>query len=210
VNAPGQIVIFGAGGHAKVIADLALCLGYEVLGFLDDVNPSPRQVMGKPVLGASSWLRSAGKAVQVALAIGDNRARFTSFETCHDLGLTCAVLVHPRAAVASSAHVGEGTVVLAGAVVNAEAHLGRGVIVNSGAIAEHECTVADFAHLSPNATLGGRVKIGAKAHIGLGACVLPGLEVGERSTLGAGAVAHRTIPPGVVAVGVPARVIKSS
>ncbi len=205
---PNKLVVFGAGGHSRVVADLAICAGFEVLGFVDESMPLGQLILGRAVLGKASWLKGRGQELVVALGIGDNRTRAASFQACQDAGVACPPLIHPRASVSASATIGEGTVVMAGAVVNAEAALGRGVIVNSGAVVEHECPVGDFAHLSPNATLGGRARLEAYVHLGLCACVLPGCVVGEGTVVGAGAVVHRSLPAGVTAVGVPAKVLR--
>jgi len=200
-----RLVVYGAGGHAKVVADLAICLGYELIGFVDDRMPVGQIVLGAPVLGAGAWLEGKSGDVVVALGIGDNAARAANFETCRALGVVCPPLIHPRAVVAASASIGQGTTIMALAAVNPEARVGEGVIVNTGAIIEHECQVADFAHLSPNATLGGRARVGTFAHVGLCACVLPGIEVGERCKVGAGAVVNRNVGANLTVVGVPAR-----
>jgi sugar O-acyltransferase (sialic acid O-acetyltransferase NeuD family) len=202
-----ELVVYGAGGHARVVADLVLALGHRLLGFLDDTVAPGTSVLGARVLGNSLWLEGR-KGVGVALGIGDNRLRAHTYQLALAQGADCPSLVHPRATVSLSASLGAGTCVMAGAVVNPEAEVGLGVIVNTGAVIEHECPVGDFAHLSPNATLGGRARVGAFAHLGLCACVLPGVSVGEATTVGAGAVVNRDLPSRVVAVGVPARILQ--
>jgi len=198
------VVVYGAGGHAKVVCDVLLCAGRVVLGLIDDdVKRHGTTVLGLPVLGASSWLDPAKHAV--ALAIGDNAVRGKVYEACVARGLAIVTAVHPRAVVARSATLGAGTVVMALAVVNPDAVVGRGVIVNSAAVVEHDVLVGDFAHLSPNAAMGGAARLGARAHLGIGASVLPGVTVGDDAIVGGGAVVARDVPSSVVAYGVPAR-----
>lgn len=112
------------------------------------------------------------------------------------------------AVVASSAELGRGTVVMGCATINSEARLGEGVIVNTGAVVEHDVEIGDYAHISPNASLGGASRLGTGSHLGLGAVVLPGVSVGSESIIGAGAVVLKDLPSKIVAVGVPARILR--
>ncbi len=189
-----------------MVADIALACGLAVEGFLDDRVPEGKRVFDLPILGGRAWLEVRRSDVSVALGIGENRARCRIYKLCERLGMTPVSLIHPTAAVAASAQVGAGVVVMARAVINPDARVANGAIINSGAIVEHDCEIGAFAHLSPNATLGGAVRIGALAHLGLAVSVLPGKTVGEEAVVGAGAVVIADVPPRVVAVGVPARV----
>jgi len=201
-----KLVIYGCGGHGKVVADIALACGLAVEGFVDDSAPEGERVLDLPILGGPAWLEARRSEVRVALGIGENRARYRVYELCERLGMTPVTLIHPTAAVAASARLGEGVVIMAQAVINPEARVANGAIINSGAIVEHDCEIGAFAHLSPNTTLGGTVRIGDFAHLGLGASVLPGKAVGEEAVVGAGAVVIADVPSRVVVAGVPARV----
>lgn len=203
-----RVVVYGAGGHARVVADVVSCLGHEVIGLVDDLLPVGQVRGGLTVLGAADWLQGRAGELAVALGIGDNKIREETFLSCERAGVPCPPFIHPRATVAASARLGAGCVVMAGAVINPGAELDAGVIVNSGAVVEHDCRIGRFAHISPNATLTGGSRLGASAHLGAGATVLPGIEVGADSVIGAGAVVVRAVPANVVAFGVPARVVK--
>jgi sugar O-acyltransferase (sialic acid O-acetyltransferase NeuD family) len=207
--APERVVVYGAGGHGKVVADVLLAgRRYQVLGFIDDdASRAGTAILGLPVLGTAAWLEREGRlaSIAVALGVGANEARRAVAERCVEWGTPLIVAVHPRAVVAPSARLGAGTVVMAGAVINPDARVGRGTIVNTGAVVEHDVVVGDWAHLSPNATTGGTARIGASVHLGLGSVVLPGVSVGEGAVVGAGAVVVRDVPRGVTVVGVPAR-----
>ncbi len=204
------IVIYGSGGHAKVVADILLERGdVQLLGFLDDRPDVRGPVLDLPILGGAAWLDDqAASGTAVALGIGDNSGRRRVAERCVHAGFELWTAVHPSAVVARSATLGAGTTVMANAVVNPDAHVGIGAIVNTGAIVEHDCQVGDYAHLSPNASMGGAARLGSGAHLGLGAIVLPLVSGGAASVVGAGAVVIEDLGDGVVAVGVPARMIR--
>lgn len=198
------IIVIGAGGHGKVVADILRCAGQTVQGFLDD-DPAlqGKAVLGLPVLGMIKDYPAFHPAALV-MGIGRNDLRRRIVEHLRDESLWTAA-IHPRAVVAESAVIGAGTVVAAGAVINPDARIGRHVIVNTGATVDHDCTVMDFAHLAPGSHLGGGVSVGSETLVGIGGLILPYQSVGEAVTVGAGSVVTRSIPPGVIAKGVPAR-----
>lgn len=199
-----ELVVYGAGGHGRVVADAAAAAGFHVLGFLDDGVPLGREVLGWRVLGDLTWL--VGKSwVALAHGIGDNVIRERVARTAGQDGFTFTAVVHPSAVVSRHARVGAGAVVLALAALNPGAVVGPGAIVNTGAIVEHDVVVGDFAHVASKAGLAGAARLGRLALLGSGANVLPGCTVGDGSVVGAGAVVVRDVPPGVVVAGVPAR-----
>jgi sugar O-acyltransferase (sialic acid O-acetyltransferase NeuD family) len=197
------LVVFGAGGHGKVVADILLARGERIAGFLDDGTPSGTIVFGLPVLGSRSWLET--NLARVALGVGDNATRARVADACVASGSELVTAVHPRAVVATSVQVEAGAVIMALAVANADAIIGRGAIVNTAAIVEHDCIVGAFANISPGAAMGGGCRVGAFAQLGIGAAMLPSTSVGEGSIVGGGALVAADIPSGTVATGVPAR-----
>lgn len=209
-TARGELLIYGTGGHAKVVCDCALEAGFRVVGLLDD-DPQKQgtSLWEFPVLGGFERLRRGfASSAKLVLAVGDNPARERLAERLQPLGVEFAVVVHPSARLGRGVELGEGTVVLAGAVINAEAALGRHVIVNTGATVDHDCVLGDFAHLAPGSHLAGGVRVGPGALVGVGACAIPNVRIGARAIVGAGAVVVRDLPDGVTAVGVPARVVR--
>lgn len=201
------VLVFGAGGHGKVVADAARSAGLTLLGFVDDAPArAGTRIWDLPVITWEQCLAEPGRfgGAAFAVAVGDNGARQNVQERLEDAGREVAVIVHARATISPTARLAAGTVVLAGAVVNPDAALGRGCIVNTGAIVEHDCELCEFVHLSPNVALGGGVWIGDRTHLGLGAVALPGVRIGTDVKVGAGAVVIRDVPDALTVVGVPA------
>jgi len=199
-----HLVVYGAGGHGRVVADAARAAGLEVLGFLDDGLAAGGQVLDWRVLGTADWLRGRTE-LAVALGIGANDVRRRVAEALARAGARLATVIHPTAVLSPYAQVGPGAVVFALAVLNPGARVGAGAIVNTGAIIEHDVEIGDFAHVASNATLAGAARLGAEALLGTGAAVLPERTIGDRSVVGAGAVVSRDVPADVVVAGVPAR-----
>lgn len=197
------LLIFGAGGHGRVVADAAHAAG--VTGLLaSDRNPALCQ--GELLPGVTLHRADDASPVQATalhVAIGHNAARERESLALgvHRLYTVC----HPAASVSPFAQLGAGSFVAAQAVVAPGAQLGLGVIVNHGAVVDHDCQVGDFAHIAPGAVLGGDVHIGPGVLIGAGAVVLPGLSVTTGAVVGAGAVVCDHIESPGTWVGVPAR-----
>ncbi len=196
-----SVLVVGGGGHAKVVIATLHALGHVAAGVLDD-DPATEgaSVLGVPVVGSTDRLRThVGPAV---LAVGSNGVRQRLAETYADTEWLS--LVHPRATVHSSVHLGLGTVVFAGAVVQPDVTVGQHVVVNTGATVDHDGHIDDFAHLAPGVHLSGGVTVGEGALLGVGACVAPGITVGAWGVVGAGAAVVRDLPPNVTSIGVPA------
>lgn len=205
------LVIWGASGHASVVANIVRLQGiFGIAGFIDDVNPLSHgaEFCDERVLGGReqlSRLRERG-IHHVLLGFGDCRMRLKLTEFLQAEGFVLPLAVHPRAIVAEKAIVGAGTVVAAAAVINPGVTIGRSVIINTAASVDHDCVIGDAAHICPGVHLGGSVEIGQSTQIGIGATVVSGVHIGAGTMVGAGAVVVRNIPDGVVAYGVPARV----
>lgn len=209
-----NLLIIGAGGHGRVVADIAKRQGvYNILGFMDDNQTGI--INGVPCLGpidsVESILQDVGtQSVDVVIGIGSNQIRkevaLRISKVLSQYGVSYATVVDPSAVVSSHAQLGHGTVVLPNAVVNANAFVGEHVIINTAATVDHDCCVQDFAHLSPGVHLAGDVWVGEGTHLGIGAVVIPGIRIGCWSIIGAGSVVVRDIPDGVTAYGVPCRV----
>jgi UDP-N-acetylbacillosamine N-acetyltransferase len=208
---PGStLLIWGAGGHAEVVADIVHAQGaYDIWGFLDDTKPSGGEgrLLGYPVFHGADRLTELYQTGlrNLIVAIGGSAGRARCAERAELEGFTLATAVHPRATVAATAKIGAGVVVAAGAVICAGVRLEKNSLVNSSANVDHGSIIGEGAHVSVGAVLGGRVRVGREAFIGMGATVLTGVAVGARALVGAGALVLEDVPPNVVAFGVPAK-----
>lgn len=209
MNGNHRLLIWGAGGHGKVVLDIAQAAGYENICFVDDSARPGQTLLGCPVLSPDSAALVNGPCAFV-IAIGDNDVRARCFVAALNKGWQAATLVHPSAVVSRYATLGVGTVVMPRVVVNAACSIGNNCILNTGAILEHDCLIGDHVHIAPSATLGGNVTVGPLSQISLGASVLPGRSIGAGTLVGAGAVATKTIASNATAVGIPARVIQTN
>jgi len=198
-----KLVIIGAGGHAKVILDIALKCGFDILGFLDD--NATEEILGYSVLGKVSDCVKLDKDVWFVVAIGNNQIREKITEAYN---LKYATLIHPSAQIGIDVKIGSGTVVMANAVVNPSANIGKGCIINSGSIVEHDCEMGDYSHISPAAVLCGTVKVGKKVHIGGAAVVKNNIKICSDVTVGIGAAVTKDITQKGIYIGVPARKMK--
>ena len=194
-----RLTIIGASGHGRVVADIAQLNGYDDIRFLDD-DPSVATCGGYPVVGTTADATFAEGDLFVA--IGNAAVRKDLMERFADKHFS--TLVHPRSVVASSSHIGSGTVVMAGAVVNPYATIGRGCIVNTSASVDHDCMVADYVHVSVGAHLCGTVAVGEASWIGAGATISNNTTVCQNVVIGAGAVVVKSITTPGTYVGVPA------
>ena len=179
------IIIIGAGGHARVVADALLAAGRTVLGFTDrNQSLHGNRVMGLPVLGDDTALAHHDpRVVELALGLGtvglarDTLRRRQVQQSLENQGWRIASVRHPSAVVSNFAQVQLGTQLLASCVVQAGAHVGEGCIVNTSAVIEHDTALGAFSHLAPRALLCGNVLIGACSHIGAAAVVRQGKAV---------------------------------
>lgn len=200
-----ELRIIGAGGHGRVVADIAEAAGHwDSICFLDDRFPDGGRVDDWEVLGdVASLEATVDDTAEYLVAIGDNRARESLCGRILREGRRLATLVHPSAVVSPRARIEAGTVVFAGVVVNIGAVVEQGVILNSGCLVEHDCRVGAFSHIAPGALLAGDIQIGERAWVGIGASVRNGIRIGPDSTIGAGAAVIRDVEPGATIVGVP-------
>ncbi len=192
------IILIGAGGHAKVIAEVIELSGGTVQQMVD-ADRSITEVIGYPVT------QEIPGGYPIIIAIGNNHLRKSvAEESKAELGTA----IHPSANISKRSLIDKGSVVMAGVSINSGTTIGKHCIINTNASVDHDCLIGDFVHISPNAALAGNVMIGEGSHIGIGSSVIQGIHIGKWVTIGAGAVIIEDIPDHAVVVGVPGKIIK--
>lgn len=207
-----DLLLYGAGGHAKAVIATIEALGtYSLQGILDD-DPGKHGAdhFGYRVVGGFAILEE-GKFSHIQkafVAIGDNQHRFEVSTRLRRFDFELVTLVHPRAERLRDSYIGKGSLVFPRAFIGGDVVIGEGVIVSVGAVVGHDARVKDYGQLCPNVTLSGGSKVGEYAFIGSGTTILPGVEVADHVIVGANSVVNQNLPSGVTAVGSPARIIK--
>ncbi len=195
-----KLIIVGASGHGKVVADIAVLNGYKDIVFLDD-DESKRECTGFPIVGRT--LEAVDMSGDKIVAVGNpnNREKLQS-------NLKTVSLIHPSAIIGRNVEIGEGTVVMAGAIINPETKIGKGCIINTSSSVDHDCVIGDYVHVAVGAHVCGTVQIGNRTWIGAGATVSNNINICDDVTIGAGAVVVKDIKEPGTYVGVPAKKIK--
>ena len=199
---PKNVIIIGARGHGKVIADIIIKSGDSLMGFLDDDPSIGNEIIGYPILGKVEDLYKYSETAGFVIGIGNN---YTRKRVADKYKVDWHTAIHPSAIIAIDVSIGEGTVVMANAVINTSTIIGRHCIINSGAVIEHDNDIADFVHVSPNASIGGTVSVGACTHVGIGASLKNNLSITSDCIIGAGSVVVKDIVEKGTYIGVPAK-----
>lgn len=203
-----KIVIFGAGGHGKVVLDILLECGLDVEGFLDqDIKKTGQKISGHSILGDWSYLEK-NKNVSLSLGIGNNIMRQQVFIKAKTMGFSIISAIHPKAAISRDTIIKDGAVIMANVAINPGTVVEEGVIVNTGATVDHDCILGKFSHICPGVHLAGTVTVGEFSSIGIGTAVKQNTNIGKYVIVGAGAAVVKDIPDNVTAVGIPAKIIK--
>lgn len=200
-----ELLIYGAGGHGRIVLDVARLSGFAPIVIVD-AAPMSRRLDGLVVLDESEVHWDLLRSFKFVCAVGGNGVRAELFARCCELGGCGIGLRHPSAIVAERIAIIDGTVVCAGAVINPGATIGGNCIINTSASVDHDCRIGDHVHICPGVRLGGNVTVGDRTMIGIGSSVIQGIRIGARCVIGAGSVVVRDVPDDSVAFGVPARV----
>lgn len=208
-----KIYIIGAGGHAKVVADIILKRkellndDIDLIGFFDDNIEKGNQIFGKPIIGKIldlEYYLLEGNSY-IVIAIGNNSIRKRIAEKFKGKFYTA---IHPNATLGVEVSINEGTVIMAGAIINSYVSIGKHVIVNTGSIVEHDVSIDEFVHISPKTVLCGGVSVGEGTWIGAGSTVIQGLKIGKNTIIGAGSNVLKNINSNVKAYGNPCKEIE--
>ncbi|WP_028611939.1 acetyltransferase [Paenibacillus harenae] len=208
-----DIIVFGAGGHAKAVIDTIEKAGlYRIVGLLDGYKAAGTNVFAYDVLGSEAWLKTQGKSIHKGIiAVGDNwlRANIAASILSVRSDFTFVSAVHPSSSIARGATIGAGTVVMSGAVINSDTSIGEHCVLYPHTSVDHDSSVGSFVTFAPNAVTGGNVKIGDYAVVSIGAKIIHGRSIGEHTVIGAGSTVLTDIPSYSIAYGSPARTVRS-
>tara|TARA_Y100000389_G_C17323414_1_gene444254 strand:- start:180 stop:779 length:600 start_codon:yes stop_codon:yes gene_type:complete len=193
-----KIAIVGAGGHGKVVGEIALLSQYEIIDFFDDKE---NEIKGFPftISGSLDYLKDHLKDYDAYfVAIGENKIRSNIIAWLKKQKMNIVSLVHPRSTISKFSSLGIGTCVMANAVINPGVLIKEGVIINTSASVDHDCVIEDFAHISPNCSLSGSVKIGKFSHLGTGTSVHPKICIGNNVKTAVGSKVFKDILDDIV------------
>lgn len=196
-----KLAIIGASGHGKVIADIAVKNGYKEIVFLDD-NPNVQECAGFWVVGPSEDVNKYSD-YDVIVAIGNASIRKKIHKQVGKYRLT--TLIHPQSVISRRVTIGQGTVIMAGAIVNSDTKIGEGCIINTGASVDHDCSIGNFVHVSVGAHVAGTVTVGDDTWIGAGTTVSNNVAICGECMIGAGAVVVKDIQEKGTYVGCPTK-----
>lgn len=197
-----QIVIIGASGHGKVIANIAKLNGYDQILFLDD-NLALKECCGYSVCGKTDTFYKYD--CDFFVAIGNALIRKQLSDRLIEAGKNIVTLIHPNAVIGEQVRIGRGTAVMAGAVINSSTSIGIGGIINTCASVDHDCIIGDYVHVSVGAHIAGTVSVGKQSWVGIGAAVINNKVICDNCVIGAGAVVICDIKEAGTYVGVPAK-----
>ncbi len=208
-----RILIYGCGQNgAQVFYILKHSPEIVIVGFLDGAKESHGQVyLGLPVFGDLDLVPQLMKSHGVTggiVAIGNNAARARLDRRMRATGLRIVSAIHPKALIDSPARLGEGIIVEMGAAIHPEAVIGDGVFIGGHALVAHHSKVGEFSLLGGGVIFGGHVAVGRYSLVGVGVSIGPQLVIGNNVIVGVGAAVTKNLPDNVVAVGVPAKVIR--
>lgn len=206
-----RVLVVGAGGHAKVLIDALRLQHVDIIGATDeDPEKHESSLLGVPILGGDEVVRRyPPKTVVLVNGIGSTgvtgrrRDVYCRFKAS---GYGFTTVVHPAATVADDVSLGDGTQIMAGAVIQVGTRIGCNCIVNTQASVDHDCRIGDHVHIAPGATLSGGVHVGDGVHVGSGAVIIQGIAIGAGCVIGAGAAVIREVGDGSLVRGVPAEI----
>ncbi|MBR5648281.1 acetyltransferase [Pseudobutyrivibrio sp.] len=199
-----KLLIIGASGHGKVLADIALKNGYREISFIDD-DTSITAVGEYAVIGTfENVFGFDSDEYDIIVGIGNAVVRARMQKRLEESNYNVVSLIHPNAVIAHDVKIGIGTAVMAGAVINSGSTIGRGCIINTSASVDHDNIIGDFVHISVAAHTAGTVTVGDNTWVGIGATVINNINITRDVMIGAGAVVVKDIIESGTYIGVPA------
>ena len=204
------VIIIGAGGHAKVLVDLVLASGSEIIGLTDvDASRHGTELLGCLVLGTDDIIADHDiDKIELVVGVGStapSNLRRNVYERYAMQGYTFQRCIHPSAIIGGEVEIKDGAQIMAGTVIQPGTQIGKNTIVNTRASIDHDCKIGDQVHVAPGVTLGGTVTIGDGAHIGTGSCIIENINIGKDAMIAAGACVVKDVLDGLRMAGVPAQ-----
>ena len=187
-----KIAIIGAGGHGKVVGEIAMLNDYKTIHFFDDrIN----EIKSFPfdIIDTFDNLKNLKYYDAFFVAIGNNKQRYDKISFLKKFKLNVVILAHPKASISKFSTLGVGSCVMSNAVINPGTSIKEGVIINTSASVDHDCEIENFVHISPNCSISGGVKIGKFSHLGSGTSVHPGIRIGNNVKTGVGSKIFKNI-----------------
>lgn len=206
-----DIYLYGCGGHAKVISDILSKQRRNLAAFIDDNPPDGlAYIHGIPVKKSSPELLTEIDCDRSKwiVGIGNNPIRARVVKKLESFGFSFTTAIHPSAQIAYNVEIGDGTVVMANAVINTDSVIGNHVIINTGATVDHDCVIGNYCHIAPGCRLCGQIHLEEGVFLGVGTKVIPSIHIGKYTTCGAGSVVVKSLPSVSLAYGCPAKVVQ--
>jgi len=188
-----EILLIGAGGHARACIDVIEQQGkYKIAGLIQKENTTDKYNLGYPIIGVDEDLTELSKDYNYALVsvgqIKSSEPRKKLYNLLKEMDFKLPIIQSPLSYVSKHAEIGEGTIIMHGAVVNTSARVGRNCIINSKSLIEHDVIVGDHCHVSTGAIINGEVKVGDGTFIGSGAFTKHSISIGNNCVIGTGSV----------------------
>lgn len=201
-----EVIIIGYSGHAFVVCDIFLSMGWKISGYCDkkakNNNPYKLKYLGRET---DAKILKLFMNTFCFVAIGDNKVREQVYDFLVKRKCTIANAVHPCSIISAQSTIGNGVMIAPNVVINSNSVIKNGVVCNTSSVIEHDCTVEKFAHIAPGAVLCGNVTIGEKTLVGANAVVKPGIKIGNEVTIGIGTAVIKNIESGKTFAGKPQR-----
>lgn len=204
------LIIIGAGDHARVLLDVLLDQGENVIGFADKNVSKGTLIYNIPVIGddkvALSYKSDEVELVNGIGSINSTDLRTSLYNYYKLKGYTFKSVIHQSAIISKRSKISDAVQILAGAVISVEAEIGENTIINTRSSIDHGCVIGKNCHIAPGCILSGCVKVGNETHIGTGSSIIQGISIGNNVLIGAGSVVLKNIPDRVIAYGIPAKI----
>jgi len=197
IDSKKDVILIGAGGHAKVVAETPIQSGRNILGLVAPDKEKNSECFGLNVLGNDDTLLSFSPS-EVVLANGigslpSQMSRWHLASQMREKGFQFIRVMHPSAIIATDVVLAEGVQVMAGSIIQPGSSIGRDSIINTRVSIDHDCSIGGNCHLAPGVILSGCVNIGKGAHLGTGSTVIQNISIGKNSIVASGSTVYKNL-----------------